>query len=99
MLIRLVPAAALLALALAPAVAAQQAPAQPARPTLQQLLDASYDLQAVVPTTAPCGNQPANRTQNCRRELYFLQSPRKDIVYRCERGLWNGQSVTDCSRI
>lgn len=94
--IRLAAAAALLAIA--PAAAAQQ-PAPPARPTLQQLLDASYELQAVVPMTAPCGNQPANRTQNCRRELYFLQSPRKDIVYRCERGPWNGQSVTDCARI
>ena len=97
MLIR--PAAAAFLLALAPAAAAQQPAAQPARPTLQQLLDASYDLQAVVPTMAPCGNQPANRAQNCRREIYFLQSPRKDIVFRCERGPWNGQSVTDCTRI
>lgn len=95
---RLAAAAALLAFAPA-AASAQQGAAQPARPTLQQLLDASYDLQAVVATTAPCGNQPANRTQTCRRELYFLQSPRKDIVYRCERGPWNGQSVTDCTRV
>ena len=92
-------AAAAALLAVAPAAAAQQGTAQPARPTVQQLLDASYDLQAVVATTAPCGNQPANRTQTCRRELYFLQSPRKDIVYRCERGPWNGQSVTDCTRL
>lgn len=96
MLIRLAAAALL---AIAGTASAQQPAQQPARPTLQQLLDASYDLQAVVPMMAPCGNQPANRTQNCRRELYFLQSPRKDIVYRCERGPWNGQSVTDCARI
>ena len=93
------PAAAAILLLLASGAAAQQPAGQPAQPTLQQLLDASYDLQAVVPTMAPCGNQPANRTQNCRRELYFLQSPRKDIVYRCERGPWNGRSVTDCTRL
>lgn len=94
MLARSVLASAFLCLA---AAAAGQAPAAP--PSLQQLLSAGYDLKAVVPSTAACGNQPANRTQSCRRELYFLQSPRKDIVFRCERGTWNGAPVTDCTRL
>lgn len=97
------------ALCLAAAAAAQPRPAPPrpaqaqaqpqGQPQLQQLLSAGYDLKAVLASTAPCGNQPGNRTEICRRELYFLQSPRKDIVFRCERGTWNGTALTDCTRL
>ena len=86
-------------LCLAAGANAQQPAALQQRPSLQQLLNAGYDLKAVHDTTGPCGNQPGNQTQACRRELYFLQSPRKDIVFRCERGIWNGQAVTDCTRL
>jgi hypothetical protein len=95
MLIRI---AAAIALMTGVAAEAQQA-AQPAKPNLQQLLSAGYDLKAVTPAEGPCGNQPANRTQSCRREYYYLQSPRKDAIFRCELGLWNGRIVQDCNRV
>jgi hypothetical protein len=79
------------------AAAAAQQPA--AKPTLQQLLSAGYDLKSVLLSTGTCGNQPANRTQSCRREIYFLQSPGKDAIFRCELGQWNGGPVQDCIRI
>ena len=82
--------------------AAQQPAAQaPAAqmPTFQQLLDSGYDLKAVQLTTGPCGNQPANRARQCPREMHYLQSPRKDTVYRCEMGDWNGKLVQECRRV
>jgi hypothetical protein len=94
MLIRITAAIALLT---SVAAEAQQAP--PAKPGLQQLLAAGYDLKAVAPSEGPCGNQPANQAQRCRREFHYLQSPRKDAIYRCEVGLWNGQIVQDCNRL
>jgi hypothetical protein len=94
MLIRI---AAAIALVTSVAAEAQQAP--PAKPNLQQLLGAGYDLKGVTPSEGPCGNQPANQGLRCRREFYYLQSPRKDAIYRCELGLWNGQIVQDCNRI
>jgi hypothetical protein len=95
MLIRI---AAAIALITSVAAEAQQG-SPPARPGLQQLLGAGYDLKAVVPSDGPCGNQPANQALRCRREYYYLQSPRKDAIYRCEVGLWNGQIVQDCNRL
>jgi Flp pilus assembly protein TadG len=91
--------AAAFALCLSTAAAAQQGAAPPARPTMQQLLGAGYDLKAVELTTGPCGNQPANRTQQCRREFHYLQSPRKESVFRCEIGNWNGRVVQECTRV
>ena len=81
------------------AAAAQQAAAPPQRPTMQQLLSGGYDLKAVELSTGPCGNQPQNRTQQCRREFHYLQSPRKETVFRCEIGNWNGQIVQECTRV
>ena len=83
---------------LASAAAAQQ-PAQPPRPTIPALLNAGYDLKAVIPWQGPCGNQPANRSQVCNRELYFFQSPQKNMVFRCELGLWNGAKMVDCTPV
>jgi hypothetical protein len=94
MLIRI---AAAFALTTGVAAEAQQAP--PAKPALQQLLSAGYDLKSVTPADGPCGNQPANQAQRCRREYYYLQSPRKDAIVRCEVGLWNGRIVQDCNRL
>jgi hypothetical protein len=94
MLIRI---AAAFALMTSVAAEAQQAP--PPKPGLQDLLRAGYDLKSVTPAEGPCGNQPANRTQSCRREYYYLQSPRKDAIFRCELGLWNGRIVQDCNRV
>jgi hypothetical protein len=91
--------AAALSLTTSFAAAAQQPSGAPARPNLQQLLSAGYDLKAVTPAEGPCGNQPANRGQLCRREYYYLQSPRKDAIFRCELGLWNGRIVQECNRI
>lgn len=79
--------------------AAAQQPAQPAKPTMQQLLNGGYDLKSVQLSSGPCGNQPANRGQACRRELYFLQSPRKDMIFRCELGTWNGAVLQDCLKV
>lgn len=88
------------ALALTTSVAAEAQPAAPApKPNLQQLLSAGYDLKAVTPADGPCGNQPANQAQRCRREYYYLQSPSKDAIFRCELGLWNGRIVQDCNRV
>jgi hypothetical protein len=100
MLIRILVAAALSwsGFAAAQQPAARPAP-PPAKPTLQQLLSSGYDLKTVQLSTGACGNQPANRTQTCRRELYFLQSPRKDAVFRCELGTWNGLPLQDCLRV
>ena len=84
---------------LAAAGAAAQQPAAPQKPTLQQLLSAGYDLTAVVPSTGPCGSQPAAAAQVCRREYYYLQSPRKETLFRCEVGLWDGRVVGDCNRV
>ena len=95
MLIRI---AAAFALMTSVAAEAQQA-APPARPGFQQLLSAGYDLKAVAPSQGPCGDQPANQGLRCRREFYYLQSPRKDAIFRCELGMWNGQIVQDCNRV
>ena len=95
MLIRI---AAAFALMTSVAAEAQQAP-PPAKPGLQQLLSAGYDLKSVTPADGPCGNQPANQSLRCRREFYYLQSPRKDAIFRCELGLWNAQIVQDCNRV
>lgn len=81
------------------AAGAAQQPAASANPRLPQLLSAGYDLKTVLLSTGPCGNQPDNRGQSCRREIYFLQSPRKDAIFRCELGAWNGQPVQECIRI
>jgi hypothetical protein len=91
--------AVVLALTASVAAEAQQPAALPAKPALQQLLSAGYDLKAVVPSDGPCGNQPANQAQRCRREYYYLQSPRKDAIFRCELGLWNGRILQDCNRV
>jgi hypothetical protein len=96
MLIRI---AAAFALCASTAAAAQQPAAAPPRPMMQQLLDSGYDLKAVELTTGPCGNQPANRAQQCRREFHYLQSPRKETVFRCELGNWNGRVVQECTRV
>ncbi|HZG08263.1 MAG TPA: hypothetical protein VEZ70_04695 [Allosphingosinicella sp.] len=89
-------AAAVLTLLWSAAGAAQQPAANPALP---QLLSAGYDLKTVLLSAGPCGNQPDNRGQSCRREVFFLQSPRKDAIFRCELGTWNGQPVQECIRI
>jgi hypothetical protein len=86
-------------LCLSTAAGAQQPAAQPQRPTLQQLLAAGYDVKSVQLTTGPCGNQPANQAQQCRREFHYLQSPRKETLFRCELGAWNGQLVQECNRV
>jgi len=87
------------ALCLGASAAAQRAQPQPQAITIQQLLNNGYDLKTVILTTAPCGNQPDNRARLCNREIYFLQSQRKDFLFRCEMGLWNGTSTTDCRRM
>ena len=94
-------AAALLLCSGAAAFAQQPAARAPAAqmPTFQQLLDGGYELKAVQLTTGPCGNQPTNRARQCPREFHYLQSPRKDTVYRCELGDWNGRLVQECRRI
>ena len=79
--------------------AAAQQPVAPQQPTLQQLLSAGYDLKAVALSTGPCGNQPQNRAQQCRREFHYLQSPRKETLFRCELGNWNGRVVQECTRV
>jgi acetyl esterase/lipase len=89
--------AAALLLCSGTAAIAQQAAAPP--PTFQQLLSAGFDLKAVELSTGPCGNQPAYRERQCRREFHYLQSPRKDTVFRCEMGDWNGQLVQECTRV
>jgi hypothetical protein len=66
--------------------------------TMQQVLAARFNLVSVLATTAPCGNQPLNRSQSCSREIYFFQSPEKNMLVRCEVGLWNGRANTDCRR-
>lgn len=78
---------------------AQAAAQQPQQPSLQQLLSAGYDLKSVLLSSGPCGDQPANRGQACRREILFLQSARKDAVFRCERGTWNGLPMQECLRL
>jgi hypothetical protein len=96
-------ALALAAASLASAAAAAQQPAPrpapPPRPTMQALLNGGYDLKSVLPGSGPCGNRPDNRAQACPRELYFLQSPAKTNVYRCELGLWNGVRMMDCTPV
>jgi hypothetical protein len=95
----LIRTAAALLLCSSTAAAAQQATALPQRPTLQQLLSAGFDVKSVQLSTGPCGNQPANRAQQCRREFHYLQSPRKETLFRCELGTWNGQLVQECNRV
>jgi hypothetical protein len=87
------------AVCLGAAAAAQQPPAQPQKPSMQQLLSAGYDLKAVTPATGPCGSRAPAAGQTCRREYYYLQSPRKDMLFRCELGAWDGRLVADCNRV
>ena len=83
----------------AQAAAQAQTAAPPPAPTLQQLLNSGYDLKTVLLSAGPCGDQQANRGQSCRRELLFLQSARKDAVFRCELGTWNGRVMQECRRL
>ncbi len=87
------------ALCVGAVAAAQQPAASPQKPSMQQLLGAGYDLKAVTPSTGPCGSQQPAAAQTCRREYYYLQSPRKDAVFRCEIGLWDGRVIADCNRV
>lgn len=76
-----------------PVLAQQAAP----KPSLQQLLDSAFELKAVIRGTAPCGNQSPQEA--CAREFYYLQSPKKDVLYRCELGVWDNQLRTQCNRV
>jgi hypothetical protein len=92
-------ALAIAALAAATGAAAQAPAPQPQRPNIPALLNAGYDLKAVMPSRGPCGDQPANRAQTCVREVYYFQSPNKNMIYRCELGPWNGGRIVDCDPI